>query len=1533
MNNKLLIIAALMTMQGTAAMAQRHTDTLDRGLVAVKTAKGVFCSWRIPGSEYYDVTYNIYKDGKKLNDQPLLVSNYTDTQGTLSDTYTVSAVVRGVEQAQCEAVKPWAQQYLDIPLKPVYGADGKTDITSHYAANDVSVADLTGDGKVDLILKRVNTKDVADLFPESSKEFTHIEAYTQQGDRLWWIDCGPNMVSGSNVEVNAVAYDWDEDGKAEVLLRGADGMVLHTADGQRIMIGDSTVNTRNTVSHTANMTYTNTGAEYLLYLEGATGKPYQIGPAAHPNYMDYPLTRGKASDWGDSYGHRSSKYFFGAPFLDGRHASIFLARGIYTKHKMIAFDVDHATHQLKQRWYWTSDGLDGTWFGNGYHNFGIADVDWDGRDEIVYGSMVIDDDGKGLSTTGLGHGDAQHCSDFNPYIHGQEIFTCNETRPNNNYRDATTSKIYYRTTSGNDDGRAMMGNFTDDVIGAQGITAHDAASLIGGVCNKHVDGTTSAGVDENFNIYWDGDLLEETINGDGTEGNCVVHKYGSWTPVFTANGTKMCNWTKNTPSSKADILGDWREELILRSADDLHLRIYTTVDPTPWRNYTLWDDPQYRNGMVWEMCGYNQPPHVSYFLGKAEGITVAPPPITNTGRTEVSNGSEISTSLNDKQVMLAETNDMQVSVAQGAQPYILYDNAPSWVQGNNNNNNIVYTYYTHKLTGAAFSGSMRLVKQGDGTLQLPDVEQTYTGNTDVWAGTLVFNGNMKNSPVWLNRFARLNSNGGTFPKGITMLYGSQLLPGGENAKGTLTTDTLRMQYGAELVIDVYADSTADLVKAKNLVITTQQWPTGPTYQAPVVRIVPHYATGSKRMPADDYLIAEIDNVQGPLDSLTVEGIGAQKSSLVYKDGKLYLNIADQRDASTITWSGANGSDWDLMETDNFKSQNTGEANNFVTGDKVIFDDNAAIGTVNIKSPLAPASITFENNLLTYTLTGDSIIGTASLTKNGEGVVNINNVNRFTGGTTINGGRLNVATLANTTGNDFGSLGSAKSVININGGTLGSTGKVITTQPIVLGEYGATFYTSASQQSMEIQTALKSSVNRSPIIKEGPGTLTLSSGNAVNTITMKGGTLNLGQNGSVSGSDTIIFVSGTVNDPYTGSIISNSTNYNVTGSGSLYLDPYCNYNGKLVGDGTFTVYAAGVRNFMRGDWSKFTGTLNIRASKRGSYDPVYSVNRNYGLPYATVDVGSGVSVDADANGARSYTSRSYEVGNLTGSGSLYRHNGNKVTLTVGRTNQDFDFQGVLDGISLVKMGSGNWLLSSKNNQEKLAALTIKGGELRLQDTQYSTAYLSGLNINVTDSGAIKGRGCLTAATLQKGALLAPGYYLGNRPTGKLVFSSSVNAAKGSTVSFCIVNNKNSVYSRSFLEIGGNFVNNATVKVNLSDNYTPEAGDSIVLWTCSKFAGTPALELPELPQGLEWDTSSLLAPTGVLKIKVAAGISAINSETEGTCKVFNAQGALVATVRASRQNIAKVLRSNGVPEGVYLVRIAANGAAGTFKVTLR
>jgi len=933
---KLLLLLAVLTSLATTLPAQRHTDTLGRGLVAAPALSGNLVSWRRLAHEYYDVTYNLYRNGT-IRARNLKTTTYLDSQGGANSKYEVQAVIGGIAGDRCEAVSPWSSYkytlggsttpsgYLDIELAPVYDRKGN-DVTQNYSPNDAEMADLNGDGELDIIIKRLNTVDASisaeygEMYSSKSTQFVVLDAYTvdwQTGEAqlLWRIDCGPNMVSLNSTEIDIIAFDWDEDGKAEAVLRGADNMIIYS--GQTLpgggylpidTIGTVTNSRKLLTSHTnSQYAWTKSGSEYLIYINGETGQPYQV--------TTYPLKRLENNEsninsaWGDDYGHRATKHFLGAPFLDGRKASLFLGRGIYTRHKMIAMDLDPATHTWSERWRWNCNNSKSPWYGNGYHNFVVADVDEDGRDEIVYGSMVIDDNGQGLSTTGLGHGDAQAVTDFNPYRKGLEFFGCLEEKKGNfgcNYRDATTSELLYKHDGTGDDGRSLMANFSNKYPGSLGRSTQ--SGMINTVTCTTVpelggDSFINWG-DLNFRIYFDGDLCSEILNSPGEAKDAKVEKPGVGR-LFTTEGCNMNNDSKNNPCFQGDIIGDWREEIVLRRGTNL--RVYTTAIETSYSMPSLWFDHQYRQAMVWQMMAYNQPPYVSYFLGELEGITVAPPPLTNTERDELHNGATISADQNGFHLMMAETGDMTVSVAEeGAAPRVLTVNTPSWVQGSGSNTGITAEYYTHTITGGPFTGKMHLAKQGDGTLVLPNVEQTYTGETNVWAGTLCFDGTMKSSQLWLNRFTTLKTSGGTFSRGISMDYASRLLIGSDDKPSTVTVNTLTLNIGARVVIDLFAEGDKlanDTIDAKYLSPKTVDWQYGPQYLKPVIEFVAH-----GELPASGtFVLGDVERLVGTgdlSDFVIVEGLDGVDYELKLADGKMLLVIGKEEVSGDVNGDGS-----------------------------------------------------------------------------------------------------------------------------------------------------------------------------------------------------------------------------------------------------------------------------------------------------------------------------------------------------------------------------------------------------------------------------------------------------------------------------------------------------------------------------------------------------------------------------------------------------------------------------------------------------
>ena len=1532
MNKKLLATSALALLVSMGANAQRFTDKLDRGLVAVKTTKGVYCSWRIQADEYYDVKYNLYRDGTKVNAEPLDVSNFTDTSGSESSQYTVKAVLNGVEQQASKAATVFKSNYKEIKIKH------DASLKATYEPNDACCADVDGDGEVEILMKFNNKEEIEQLYPKNgptingveTKEYSMLACLKQDGTVLWWVNCGPNMGDFQNNEQNIVGYDWDMDGKAEVVMRLEEGSTVHMADGTTYTIGadgkngTSWKNYREPKASGSVEWFTHYGKEFLWYCEGATGKPYQC--------IDFPLKRLEDGEtdlkaaWGDGYGHRSSKYFFGAPYLDGKHPSIFLGRGIYTRHKFMAYDVDPKTHDLKVRWKWTNNQPGSPWYGEGYHNYIVADVDWDGRDEIVWGSMVIDDNGKGLSTTGLGHGDAQHIGDFNPYIHGQEMFACNEDNPSNNYRDATTSKIYYRKTDTNDDGRCLAGNFYNDIPGAVGHSAHDTP--ISTVTNDHVSLNTN-GLSMNFRIYWDGDLLEECFN------NTEVTKPGVGT-IATFLGAYSNNGTKATPCYQGDIFGDWREEVIERTADN-NIRIYTTDVPTKWRNYSLWYDHQYRNGMVWQPCGYNQPPHVSYFLGELEGITIAPPPLTTTGREEV--GSTISKALDGRHALLATTGDATVSVAEGASPAIFTDNAPSWVQGTaasecrTKDTEIKYTYYVHTLTGGAFTGGMRLVKQGDGTLVLPNVKQTYTGKTDVWAGTLLFDGTMESSPVWLNRFAELNSNGGNFKGGIKADYGSVIRPGGKENIGTLTTSSLDLGFGARVVFDA-KDGNVDKLVAAKMSIEKKYWKNGPQYNTPVFEFATAPAPGT-------YTLAEVGELTGKLSDIVVEGLDGHKFSLEYTDGKIVLNLSDTRDSESCVWTGEKGSVWDLMSTENFSSSDK----MFVTGDELTFNDEAATTNVNVAEDVTPGDVYFANNKKVYSLAGKgSILGEASLNVVGTGTVFVKNTNKYSGGTNIEGGILIPTTLANKDGLEYGSLGAADNTITLsNNGTLKVTTGMTASHPIVLGENGGAINNTGT---LILNGGIKKGAGKNrDLYKMGAGTLQLNSTADFDVLYINQGTVYDFQDGHFSGKTIVLNGSKVVLQASNSIYSSNSDNVNIEvpkgKSGIWYPDGRCDYTGKLTGEGTIDIYATWIRCPFKGDWSKFAGTINAKRGNKNAYEPVFDFCNTYGIPLATLNVDSRFTKDY----AFCTNGKSFAIGALTGTG--YISNGGNIgsganTLTIGGKNTNFEFKGSINGSYVVKNGTGIWTISSEDVLANAKSLKILDGVVKLNKATATSSMTAPTVLYVQNEGELRGVGCTYGVSLLKGGILRPGSNAETAQTnntGVINILKNLNAVAGSSI---YVNKTKAdsisvnTYTGSkspawaFLNVGGNAVLNGTIYVTYKDTWTPAVGDYVRVLDCAgSISGNPTFELQALPAGLEWDTTPFLS-TGTIRVAVSTGIKEVGLDG-GSFKadVYTIGGFKLTSLMTTKATMMSDLKNRGLAAGTYIVRTAQGG----IKVTLK
>lgn len=582
----------------THAAGARQMEFLDRGVVAVKTGTGVFVSWRLLGTEGSNVSFNVYRDGTKVNASPITNStNLQDASGTSSSKYTVRAVVSGIEQAASAAASVWGNNYLSVPLSVPAGGTTPDGVAYTYSANDASAGDVDGDGEYELIVKwdPSNSKD------NSQSGYTgevFMDAYKLNGTRLWRISLGKNIRAGAHY-TQFMVYDLDGDGKAEVAMKTADG----TKDGTGVVIGDASKDYRNSSG------YVLSGPEFLTIFNGQTGKALST--------VNYEPARGNVSDWGDNYGNRVDRFLAAIAYLDGERPSLVMARGYYTRTVLVAYNWRDG--QLTKQWTFDSNTSGNSGYaGQGNHNLSVADVDGDGKDEIVYGAMAVDDNGKGLYTTGLHHGDAMHLSDLDPDRAGLEVFQVHETASNAGveFRDARTGQLIWGIPTTKDIGRGMAADIDPRYKGAEVWADGGLYTAKGQKMGTTLPSST------NFGIWWDGDLLRELL--DSNRIDKWDYANSKTVNLLTASGVSSNNGTKSTPNLQADLFGDWREEVVWRTNDSSALRIYTTTAVTDKRIYTLMHDPVYRLGVAWQNVAYNQPPHTGFYLG--DGMSTPPVP-------------------------------------------------------------------------------------------------------------------------------------------------------------------------------------------------------------------------------------------------------------------------------------------------------------------------------------------------------------------------------------------------------------------------------------------------------------------------------------------------------------------------------------------------------------------------------------------------------------------------------------------------------------------------------------------------------------------------------------------------------------------------------------------------------------------------------------------------------------------------------------------------------------------------------------------
>lgn len=582
------IIAIFLLILSMPAEATRKMEYLDRGLVAMETSSGVYLSWRMLGTDSSDIGFNLYRNGVKITSSPITTStNYLDTSGTVSDVYAVETLLSTGSETSAQ-IDVWKLQsasknpgkasvpFKRIPLPAAPVVDG-----IEYTPGDMSVGDLDGDGDYELIFE----------WEPSTGNHSFLEAIDLDGHSFWRIDVGPNS---TKAKLNIMVYDLNEDGKAEVaIVTGPgtkDGTGTYLSKGPAADDDDSLVIPRISNNLMAD-------PAYITIFNGETGKEMattDLWPAI--GSLDT-----MNATWGDSYGKRASSIKAAVLYDATRGPMLVFARGVYTRIGMAAYTWDGI--ELTRVWKFDSnDSGNEAYAGQGNHSVAVGDVDNDGSDELIYGSMAINNDGTGMYSTGRGHGDAHALADHMPDRPGLEFFQAHE---NGIYgidmRDAATGEIIWEVRSSYDVGRAWAADVDADYRGSE------IAAV--GMSNYDAEGNA---ISTKYNsyyqpIYFDGDVQQELRDGANITGSkrILTGWYYGATPIHSS---------KKDANLVADILGDWREEIIFPNTDNTELLLFSTWISTDHKNYTLMHDPVYRMNVTVQNVGYNQPAHVGYYF-------------------------------------------------------------------------------------------------------------------------------------------------------------------------------------------------------------------------------------------------------------------------------------------------------------------------------------------------------------------------------------------------------------------------------------------------------------------------------------------------------------------------------------------------------------------------------------------------------------------------------------------------------------------------------------------------------------------------------------------------------------------------------------------------------------------------------------------------------------------------------------------------------------------------------------------------------
>ncbi len=1318
--------------------AQRLQQPLARGVVAVNRSgstirsvtasggTGNLISWRKLAQEPEGTTYNVYRraagasDFTKMNTTPLKKTNYAPASLTNNTEYAVTAISPdGVEGAMSAPflykTQSWPNVWLNIDF------DDNVIKRNDYRTKFCWPMDTDGDGEYDAVVvdRLFAGAAVGEEDTENNATTSHkIQAYRFTGELLWTVDMGPNVNICAGQNDMVVAWDINCDGRCEVMIKSSDGTRFWDKQNEtwgKYAKGSATADVDGDGVVDYRTHSTRVPPFYVSVIDGLTGEEIDCNELKYSEVHDGSdtYTRNSRANY-MSFGYAAMDGHFAICYLDGIHPSLVmecLDRDNNKTHHNYVFTWDYDWNgTTASNWHHSH-----TWSRNDkspwpaeFHMLRVADVDGDGTDEMIQGGYSVNPHTGWFASPGIGHGDRFVLSDIDPDRPGLEVYAIQQSALLGQLiydaRTAERIKEWY-LPSVYDVGRGACLDIDASHKGYEILSYADEYVYD---CKGEKTGQTRSG-SMYEGCWWDGDLQREWLNspgGDGWGTNLMVSKVlGDRLAEFSQESSWATHAATGTrPAFMGDIMGDWREEVLLaKQNDDVSTGLigYTTAMSTNYSIYCLQQDPHYRGDCTTR--GYYQHPNTGFYLGGDMPLPPLPPVFEADVRNEMASGKSV---MFDLQGSSGATFNVS-----GEAPTMLYLMNPSGRD------------YIFNGTGTTGDGQLIKSMQGKATF---NCNLGHTGKNLISEGVLEVNGEIA-GPVELRARGTLSGN--------AILKDTITFEGALNYEGCrlMPTSVITSKKNVVLPGNVYIEVSADNGLCGKLMVEGDLTFKGTNY----------IIVNLQSQESAEYVIAECTGTMTcDVPKLKTRGLEGANYDFVVKDNKLILVINETREPQdNVVWTGSESKVWDY-KTKNFK---TTEATAFVSGDAVFFNASAERKTVTVNEMMVTNGVTFDSG--TFTFSGEGgLSGTGDLTVNKDAAVTLNmKYSDYTGKTIVNGGTLTVPNFYD--GGQNSALGAAtadKGNLQLNGGTLVlSKDNMGTDREITLTDT-ATIRITQSNSALSLKGAVSGT---GYLLKDGAGQLNLTYGGANNfagLIVKKGivaqGAWNatFGKSGSpmllAGGEVHQIDVNSTSTVPTFNHVVTvqEGTTNKIIGSSRGKL------NGSVKGKGNLTIVSKYVRCDIGLNFANFEGTLTASGSQWRLMTNVTDLLK------ATLKVDAATNIAHYGSGSGTQQSATLKIGAIAGTATDGVLEGN-TTYNIGYLNTDMTFSGLFKGTSVGKYGKGKLTLKSTGST---SPITVNAGTLELTNST-STPITTG-TITVAAKAVITGTASVQDLTMKKGA---------------------------------------------------------------------------------------------------------------------------------------------------------------------------------------